>query len=69
MYNAIKTAHTDLLHAGELAQQFVSNNQPEISKILFNAQRGRDDLIQRSAREEHAEWFVGKTKAAVVSCD
>ncbi|XP_040167924.1 DNA fragmentation factor subunit beta [Anopheles arabiensis] len=65
MYNAIKTAHTDLLHAGELAQQFVSNNQPEISKILFNAQRGRDDLIQRSAREEHAEWFVGIDDRAV----
>ncbi|XP_052897087.1 DNA fragmentation factor subunit beta [Anopheles moucheti] len=65
MYNAIKSAHTDLLHAGELAQQFVSNNQPEISKILYNAQRGRDDLIQRSARTEHAEWFVGIDDRAV----
>uniref|UniRef100_A0A182M0H1 CIDE-N domain-containing protein n=1 Tax=Anopheles culicifacies TaxID=139723 RepID=A0A182M0H1_9DIPT len=65
MYNAIKSAHTDLLHAGELAQQFVSNNQPEISKILCNAQRGRDDLIQRSARTEHAEWFVGIDDRAV----
>ncbi|XP_049280683.1 DNA fragmentation factor subunit beta [Anopheles funestus] len=65
MYNAIKSAHTDLLHAGELAQQFVSNNQPEISKILYNAQRGRDDLIQRSARTEHAEWFVGIEDRAV----
>uniref|UniRef100_A0A182QKM7 CIDE-N domain-containing protein n=1 Tax=Anopheles farauti TaxID=69004 RepID=A0A182QKM7_9DIPT len=65
MYNAIKSAHTDLLHAGELAQQFVSNNQPEISKILFNAQRGRDDLIQRSARAEHAEWFQGIDDRAI----
>ncbi|XP_053675703.1 DNA fragmentation factor subunit beta [Anopheles nili] len=72
MYNAIKSAHTDLLHAGELAQQFVSNNQPEISKILLSAQRGRDDLIERSTRSDHAEWFEGiddraaKTKEEVM---
>uniref|UniRef100_A0A182J889 Uncharacterized protein n=1 Tax=Anopheles atroparvus TaxID=41427 RepID=A0A182J889_ANOAO len=72
MYNAIKATHTELLNAGELARQFVSNNQPEISKILYDAQRGRDDLIKRSARTEHEEWFQGiddraaKTKEEVM---
>lgn len=59
MYGAIKATHSDLLNAGELAKRFVSNNQPEISKILIDAQRGRDDLIRRSTREEHEQWFEG----------
>ncbi|ETN62080.1 caspase-activated nuclease [Anopheles darlingi] len=65
MYGAIKATHSDLLNAGELAKQFVSNNQPEISKILIDAQRGRDDLIRRSSRNEHEQWFEGIDDRAV----
>ncbi|XP_058059770.1 DNA fragmentation factor subunit beta [Anopheles bellator] len=67
MYNAIRTTHTDLLNAGELAKQFVANNKPEISKILVDAQRGRDDLIRRSSRQDHEQWFEGIDDRVVVT--
>ncbi|XP_062551288.1 uncharacterized protein LOC134216412 [Armigeres subalbatus] len=59
MYDAIKSTHSELLQAGTLAQEFVSNNQSEIAKLLSNAQRSQDEQTLRSQRSEHAEWFEG----------
>lgn len=66
MYDAIKSTHSELLQAGTLVQEFVSNNQGEIAKLLHNAQRSQDEQTLKSHRSEHAEWFEGlRTKKCV----
>ncbi|XP_029730046.2 DNA fragmentation factor subunit beta [Aedes albopictus] len=59
MYDAIKSTHSELLQAGSLVQEFVSNNQSEIAKLLHNAQRSQDEQTLKSHRSDHAEWFEG----------
>ncbi|XP_058818974.1 DNA fragmentation factor subunit beta-like [Topomyia yanbarensis] len=59
MYDAIKTTHSDLLQAGTMAKEFVSNNQSEIARLLQDAQRLQDEQTARSLRSEHGEWFEG----------
>lgn len=63
MYDAIKSTHSELLQAGTLAKEFVSNNQSEIAELLQNAQRSQEEQTLKSMRSEHAEWFEGLQKS------
>ncbi|XP_039442174.1 uncharacterized protein LOC120422712 [Culex pipiens pallens] len=59
MYDAIQQTHSELIEAGSLAKQFVSNNQTQIARMLEEAQRAQDERTAKSRRSEHAEWFEG----------
>ncbi|XP_058447262.1 uncharacterized protein LOC131427779 [Malaya genurostris] len=59
MYDAIKSTHSELLQAGTMAKEFVSNNQSEIARMLQDAQRLHDEQTAKSLRSEHGDWFEG----------
>lgn len=69
MYDAIKSSHSELLQAGTLAKEFVSNNQSEIAELLQNAQRSQEEQTLRSLRSEHAEWFEGLQRVCRYNTD
>lgn len=64
MYDAIQQTHSELIEAGSLAKQFVSNNQTQIARMLEEAQRAQDERTAKSRRSEHAEWFEGTLNAS-----
>lgn len=60
LYETIKTMNSDVLQAGELITQFLSENKKEITDVLIEAQKQYKDMIDLSLKSDHKEWFQGQ---------
>lgn len=52
--------NSDVLQAGELITQFLSENKKEITDVLIQAQKQYKDMIDLSLKNDHKEWFQGQ---------
>lgn len=60
LYETIKSMNSDVLQAGELITQFLSENKKEITDVLIQAQKQYKDMIDLSLKNDHKEWFQGQ---------
>lgn len=65
LYDTIKSANLDILHAGELAKSFIADNKKELSTLLYETHKNITSKTALSTKDDHPEWF--ENSAGLVS--